>query len=54
MDNNVKASGRDFRRAFEFLEGKPKAKLQDDYSLLNIASELLTKFGIVAESRVPA
>lgn len=52
MDNNIPSTGAEFRRAFSFLEGKNTAPLQADYALLNAASTILTKFGIVAESRV--
>jgi len=77
LDNNVKASPKDFAAAFDFLrEGgewennnkhrnrtekggkkmmmrKKAQPLDDDLRLLQNASDFLTKFGVVDESKVP-
>ena len=53
LDNNIPASAAEFRRAFNFLEGKAADQLQEDYALLNAASAIFTKLGIVARSEVP-
>ena len=53
MDNNIAASPADFSKAFDFLDSNKKPEpLQDDFALLNAASDVFTKFGIVAKSQV--
>ena len=53
--NNVKASGKEFRRAFSFLERKsnnPTGAMKEDLALLNGVSDIFTKLGVVAKSEV--
>jgi hypothetical protein len=53
--NNIKTNGNEFRRAFSFLDNKsyngPKAS-PDDLALLNAVSDIFTRLGIVAESKI--
>ena len=55
MENNIKTTSSDFRRAFSFLESEtplgPKPD-EKDFFLLNICSDIFTTLGIVAP-RVP-
>lgn len=59
FSNNIKASGDDFRRAFNFLDPStakvtkvvPRAT-DEDLALLSLLSNVFTKLGIVAESKV--
>lgn len=54
FENNIRASKTDFRKAFRFLGGeRPPADIEDDLFLLNFLSDILTKVGVVAPSRVP-
>jgi hypothetical protein len=57
FENNILASSKDFRKAFQFLEAKPKSSLSpqpldEDSALLRAASEQLTRFGVVAPPKV--
>ena len=59
LNNYVKADGREFAMAFDPLRSNPKdgrvypqRALAEDLALLQEASDLLTKFGVVAESAV--
>ena len=56
FENNIAASGSDFRRAFTFLEaGKPQGPQPDerDMKLLSQLSEVFTKLGVVGPSGAP-
>ncbi len=59
LNNYVKASPEQFRAAFEVLRNDPKSgrvthqrPLAEDLALLQKASDLLTQFGVVSESKV--
>lgn len=58
FENNIGATSKDFRKAFEFLVAKDMTSiayprpLDEDSSLLRAASDLLTKLGVVAPARV--
>jgi hypothetical protein len=57
LNNNVKASPREFRAAFDCLRSTPanpipQRPLAEDLALLQTASDALTKYGIVAPSQV--
>ena len=55
LENNIKANGREFREAFNFLEAKKESKarpLPEDLNFLDIISDICTKYGIVAPSEV--
>ena len=58
LSNNVKASASEFRQAFDVLRSSPgivqkqQRPLAEDLALLQQASDLLTKFGIVGPSLV--
>lgn len=59
LTNNVKASPKEFSAAFDVLRNDPMRKkvvdqraLAEDLALLQKASDLLTKFGVVAQSQV--
>lgn len=65
LANDIKATSKDFRRAFSFLEAKPNTQnsifnlfnggstssgprpLESDLQVLNAASEVLTKRGVI-------
>lgn len=55
FDNNIKATGADFRKAFSFLEGKKGGPepLEEDLSLLSLLSDVFTKLGVVAPAQTP-
>lgn len=57
LNNNIRASASDFSRAFDVLRSSPgkvrqQRPLAEDLVLLQEASDVLTKFGIVSSSRV--
>jgi len=59
LNNNVKATPKQFRAAFDVLTSdakqgniKNQRPLEEDLALLQKASDLLTKFGVVAASKV--
>jgi hypothetical protein len=54
LNNNVKATPREFSEAFSVLGGTqlPQRPLTEDLSLLQKASDLLTKYGVVSPSLV--
>ena len=59
LNNNVKATPKEFREAFEVLRNDPKRgqvvsqrPLPEDLALLQKASDLLTDFGVVGQSQV--
>ncbi|KAL9178424.1 hypothetical protein ACHAXT_003754 [Thalassiosira profunda] len=59
LNNYVKANKKEFREAFDPLRSNPKGgkvypqrALPEDLALLQEASDLLTKFGVVGESQV--
>lgn len=62
FENDIKASARDFRNAFSFLESNVDANAdcprpdEKDFRLLNLISNIFTKLGIVAEEQplIPA
>jgi hypothetical protein len=45
FENNIKANGKEFRRAFTFLETQPSCPqpLQEDFSLLDQLSEIFNE-----------
>jgi hypothetical protein len=53
-DNNIRSNGKEFRRAFSFLEDSnakgPKPN-KDDLFLLSTLSDVFTKLGVVAPSQ---
>lgn len=53
FENNIQSNSKEFRRAFTFLETKPKCPQVDanDLSLLNTLSDILTKLGVVGEPK---
>ena len=55
--NNIKAGGKEFRKAFSFLDSNNKspsagAPLKEDLALLDGVSDIFTKLGVVAKSEV--
>lgn len=59
LNNNVNATPSDFKNAFRVLENDPKNNikipqrpLDEDLALLQKASDFLTRFGVVGESKV--
>lgn len=60
LNNNIKATKADFKEAFEVLANNPKTgkpvvtqrPLAEDLALLQTASDILTKYGIVGPSEV--
>lgn len=55
LENNIKANGKEFREAFNFLENNKDSKarpLPEDLNFLNVVSDICTKFGIVAPSEI--
>jgi hypothetical protein len=59
LNNNVAATPKDFRAAFDVLASDPQQgivksqrPLPEDLALLQKASDLLTKFGVVGPSKV--
>ena len=53
--NNIRAGGKDFKKAFDFLDSKKKSSnsaMKEDLALLDGVSDVFTKLGVVAESKV--
>ena len=60
LDNDIAAGPAEFRKAFDVLENNPiegkaiipQRPLAEDLALLQEASDLLTKFGVVGPSKI--
>lgn len=60
LENNIAAGPEEFRKAFDVLENnpsvgkeiKPQRPLAEDLALLQEASDILTRFGVVGPSKV--
>jgi len=59
LNNDIKATSKDFYRAFDSLRcpdavgGKQRGPLEQDLQLLQDASDVLTKYGIVSPTELP-